>query len=71
MATRMMADSGGLMMTYKETVAAWEKWKKGQRDTEMAAKAKPHPLEPQPAKKCTCGAHSCGHSGHSSWCDLA
>ena len=29
----------------------------------------PHPLEPKPEKKCTCGAASCGHNGHSSWCD--
>ena len=38
-------------------------------ETEQIETPNPHPLEPKPEKKCSCGAASCGHSGHSSWCD--
>ena len=37
--------------------------------TVYVTNSSPHPLEPKVEKKCTCGAASCGHNAHSSWCD--
>src|SRR4030095_3228989 len=66
-----------------EQMAAWKKWKMGQYDAlndaarkfnetgETIVEPKPHPMDPPVEKRCTCGASVCGHSGHSSWCDLA